>query len=241
MQDELPELDWSAQSPHIRSLFEPWQPGDGYDEETLLAAEARLLPGGARLPATLRSFYRVWGRRSDLTQMNEHLLAPEEWVIHSGALIFCFANQATAYWALPLESLEQPDPEVYVSDSGWEILSGEVKGEFEWRPIYWHVSAFLDGLTYLHAFAGGAVHGAGTGRMLAPPEQVAWLQRDWDTVTWFTPEVMGGEPEAVGLPLYVRDGQAAYVWQSSVTAVANSTEALDQLAHGLGLAWKVQW
>ena len=24
------EFDWSEQSPHIRSLYRPWQPGDGY-------------------------------------------------------------------------------------------------------------------------------------------------------------------------------------------------------------------
>jgi hypothetical protein len=36
------KLDWSEQSPHIRTLFHPWQPGDGYDEATLQMAEARL-------------------------------------------------------------------------------------------------------------------------------------------------------------------------------------------------------
>jgi hypothetical protein len=58
------ELDWSEQSPHIRSLYHPWQPGDGYDEAEIEAAEARL---GFRLPSTLRNFYLAWGRRQDLT------------------------------------------------------------------------------------------------------------------------------------------------------------------------------
>ncbi len=47
------EPDWSEQSPHIRTLFRPWQPGDGYDEAEIEAAEARL---GVRLPTTLRNF-----------------------------------------------------------------------------------------------------------------------------------------------------------------------------------------
>ncbi len=47
------EPDWSEQSPHIRTLFRPWQPGDGYDEAEIEAAEARL---GVRLPASLRNF-----------------------------------------------------------------------------------------------------------------------------------------------------------------------------------------
>src|SRR5581483_10929314 len=40
--EPLMELDWSEQSPHIRTLFCPWQPGDGYDEMTVQAAEERL-------------------------------------------------------------------------------------------------------------------------------------------------------------------------------------------------------
>ena len=60
------ELDWSAQSPHIRSLFHPWQPGDGYEEADIVAAEKRL---GVRLPTTLRNFYLAWGKRKDLTLM----------------------------------------------------------------------------------------------------------------------------------------------------------------------------
>jgi hypothetical protein len=242
MQDEIPELDWSEQSPHIRSLFEPWQPGDGYDEEALLAAEARLLPGGARLPATLRSFYRAWGRRSDLTQMNEHLLAPEQWVVHSGALIFCLENQACAYWAVPLVSLAAADPPVLVADAGTEPSLWEVEVELDWRPSHPRVSAFLDGLAYLHAFGpGGAVHGAWSERLRLPPERVGWLERDWGKVTWINPQLGGGEPPAGAETLYVRDGLAVEVWTSRVTAVAKSAEALDQVAHGLGLAWKGRW
>lgn len=44
------ELDWFVQSPHISALFHPWQPGDGYHEAILQAAEAGL---AVRLPVTL--------------------------------------------------------------------------------------------------------------------------------------------------------------------------------------------
>jgi hypothetical protein len=240
MKNELPELDWSAQSPHIRSLFEPWQPGAGYDEEALLAAEARLLPGGARLPATLRSFYRAWGRRHDLTQMNEHLLAPEQWVVHSGALIFCLENQACAYWAVPLASLAESDPPVVVAEAGPEPSLWEVSVELDWQVSHPRVSAFLDGLTYLHAFSGGAEHGAWSERLRLPPEQVAWLEREWGKVTWSTPQVHGEQP-AGAETLYVRDGLAMSIWTSRVNAVAKSAEALDQVAHGFSLEWKGRW
>jgi hypothetical protein len=32
------DLDWSAQSPHICTLFRPWQPGDGYDKAAMQEA-----------------------------------------------------------------------------------------------------------------------------------------------------------------------------------------------------------
>jgi hypothetical protein len=52
------ELDWSEQSPHIRTLYRRWQPGDGYEEAIIAAAEAKL---GLRLPAILRNFYPTSG------------------------------------------------------------------------------------------------------------------------------------------------------------------------------------
>jgi len=241
MEEEVPELDWSAHSPHIRSLFRPWQPGDGYDQEALLAAEARLLPGGARLPATLRSFYRAWGRQPDLTQMNEHLLAPEQWVVHSGALIFCVDSQMVYYSAVPLETLAAADPPVLVAGAGPEDSLREVEVELDWRESHARVSAFLDGLTYLHAFSGGAVHGAWSERLRLPPEPVAWLEREWGKVTWISPQLHGNEPPVGSMTLYVRDGLTVDVWPSRVNAVAKSAEALDQAAHGLGLAWKGRW
>jgi hypothetical protein len=79
------ELDWSEQSSHIRTLFRPWQPGDGYDEATLQAPEVQL---GLRLPATLRTFYLVWGRRRDLTQLIDPLLAPDALQMRTDTLVF---------------------------------------------------------------------------------------------------------------------------------------------------------
>ena len=60
------ELDWSEQSPHIRTLFRPWQPGDGYDEFKIKAVEAR---PGVRLPTTLRNILEAVGLNT--SQANE--------------------------------------------------------------------------------------------------------------------------------------------------------------------------
>ena len=50
------ELDWSKQSPHMRTLYPPWQPGDSYTEATLQTAEPQLGVGAfASHPADLLS------------------------------------------------------------------------------------------------------------------------------------------------------------------------------------------
>jgi hypothetical protein len=232
------DLDWSEQSPHIRSLFRPWQDGDGYEEDAIAAAEARW---GVRLPVILRSFYRAWGRRSDLTQMNEYLLAPDQWVVHSGALLFCIENQAGAYWALPLESVEEADPPVVEADNGPEMSVWEVTANLVWRTCRRHVSAFLDGLTYLHAFSRGALHGAHSGRLRQEPSQVEWLERAWRKAAVLSLQV--SYPAAndwVGSPTYVRDGQALE-WFDRFYAVANSAEALDEIAWALAIEWEERW
>jgi hypothetical protein len=124
------ELDWSEQSPHIRSLYRPWQPGDGYDEATLQAAEVRL---GVPLPATLRTFYLAWGRREDLTQASYYLLNSEDLLIRANTLIFWVEDQSVVYWGIPHEALAEPNPPVvitYSGESGWEVES-----ELHWTPV----------------------------------------------------------------------------------------------------------
>ena len=121
------DLDWSEQSPHIRSLYQPWQPGDGYEEEAIASAGAQC---GAHLPTVLRSFDGTWGRR-DLTRLQEHLLAPDKLVTHSGALIFCVENQGITYWAVRLEALAQANPPVVIAEAGPEMSYREVTLELE--------------------------------------------------------------------------------------------------------------
>ncbi len=68
-------FQWSENAVHIQSLYRPWNVGDGYAEDVVAAAEARL---GVRFPALLRHFYRSWGTRNDLTRTNQTLLSPHE-------------------------------------------------------------------------------------------------------------------------------------------------------------------
>lgn len=159
------DLDWSEQSPHIRTLFRPWQPGDGYDEATLLAAEARL---GVRLPATLWAFYRAWGRRRDLTRMQDTLLAPDQLMVRADALIFSEENQGSWYWAVPRKALEEANPPIVIALAG-ELR--EVQSTLPWRPSHPRLSNFLDDFTYWHAIFRGAVHGGSTDVFPSPPRR----------------------------------------------------------------------
>lgn len=234
------DSDWSRQSPHIRTLFRPWQPGDGYDEATLQTAEARL---GVRLPTILRTFYRVWGRRRDLTKMRDALLAPEDVELRADALIFCAENQASYYWGVRYEALAEANPPVVVTASGPQGWQDESR--LHWRASHAQVADFLDDLTYLHAFCGGAVHGGHTD-LFPPPAQahhLAWLEQHWRTGT-VTARVFGmiADPQADWIcpPLYIRDGQAL-PWFLACSAVAQTTEALDEIGQALQITWTRRW
>ncbi len=233
------KLDWSAQSPHIRTLFHPWQPGDGYDEAIIQETEERL---GVRLPMLLRTFYRAWGRRQDLTQMNHLLLYPDQLMIRADTFLFWEENQGGDYWGVPREALEEADPPVVVTasgPSGWEVES-----ELNWTLSHPHLSFFLDDMTYLHAFCGGAIHGGYTQPFKSdlPVHQRVWLEEHWNKAM-VTPRAFGLSRE---LPvdawptLYVRDG-LAFWWSGGGSLAAREAEALDEISQRFQLTWKHRW
>jgi hypothetical protein len=225
------ELDWSAQSPHIRSLFHPWQPGDGYDEVTIQAAEARL---GVPLPATLWNFYRAWGRREDLTRTSHYLLTPEDLLIRANTLIFWAENQSVVYWGIPRGALAEIDPPVVVTwsgESGWEVES-----ELHWTPSHIHLSGFLDDLTYLHALAGGATHKGVSAEMPPQAQQIAWLEEAWGKAR-VTPACFGMTADTKEYPtLYIREGQAL-LWVFHCAVAAGEAKILDEIAQALQITW----
>ena len=216
------ELDWSEQSPHIRSLYRPWQPGDGYDEAILQAAEARL---GMRLPPQLRIFYLTWGRRFLSTLLPELLLEPHELLVKGETLIFCVENQSVFSWGVRHEALAEDDPSVMVSWA-WPDLN--------WTPSHAHLSALLDDLTYLYAFSGGALHGGWTEPDLPDlhAHQIAWLEGYWRKAT-VSPIAFHTLPDLIVDPcptLYVRDGQAFW-WKSGAVSPRVRPRSLRRLAN----------
>lgn len=237
------ELDWSEQSSHIRSLYRPWQPGDGYEEAEIEAAEARL---GIRLPATLRNFYRAWGKRRDLASLVDPLLPPNELEMREDTLLFWVENQAAYFWGIRREALEETDPSVYVQFS--ERGEWAMEEELRRNPTHPHLSNFLDDMGYLHAFCrGGAIHGGWTKHPIPdlPAQHIAWLEENWNKAR-VTPRVFGLDPTIenwatlYGPTLYVRDG-VAFWWSSVGCLAAHEADVVDEIAQRFQINWVERW
>src|SRR4029450_4278942 len=106
-----------------QSWLTPLTDEDGWTEDDLRAAERRL---GLRLPPAIREAYALFGRRQDLTSVQDRLLDPDqlELDVTGEVLIYRVENQSVAVWGVPLAAMEQPDPPVVVArnfeDGSWE-------------------------------------------------------------------------------------------------------------------------
>jgi hypothetical protein len=100
-------------APH-RILISRWKrplvEGDGLAEEAIAAGETRL---GVRFPAVLREWYRIAGKRDDLTVSQVALWLPDELEATDAGLV-CFAEaKGLNRWMIQRSDLAQDDPPVY--------------------------------------------------------------------------------------------------------------------------------
>lgn len=237
------ELDWSKQSPHIRTLYHPWQPGDGYEGNEIATAEAQL---GIHLPASLRIFYQAWGRRKDMARINQFLIEPLGLVRRPDALVFCLENQGCCWWAIERQALEEPDPPVVTADpGGWS--TDDIHVPLTWMPSHAHLSNFLDTLTYFHALSGGAIHGGYTEDFQRQESHNAWLEQHWHRMTVGPMAFHKPDDYKDDLPFYVRHGQALAcfqecgVWFHGCGVAVQRGEDLDEIGQALQVMWKHRW
>jgi hypothetical protein len=163
-------------------------PGDGWDEEELRAAEARL---GARLPAALRAAYALVGRRDELTRVQDRLVTPA-WSAAEDpgrVLVFRMENQGVTRWGVPLEAVAEPDPPVVF----------EAPGERSWRPYLDRVSVACVEMVLSEWLLGGDPGCADSRelddaslsllaarfRRLPLPDYPFWPDPDGDPPRWF--------------------------------------------------------
>ncbi|MEU9318507.1 SMI1/KNR4 family protein [Streptomyces sp. NPDC048295] len=125
----------------IRAFARDWSRhplagADGHTPADLDAAQARL---GLPMPAALREAYQLLGRRRDLTDNQDSLLAPQDLYVDEdrGVLVFRVENQSCAYWGIRVTDLDQEDPPVVAradlvrpTADDWEAWLGRVSIAF---------------------------------------------------------------------------------------------------------------
>jgi hypothetical protein len=90
-------IEWFA-----REWRTPPRDGDGCTAEEVVAAEEWL---GQRLPAALAAFYRLLGRRRDLTSCQDRLIAPNSLTVEDGVLVYRIEAQGCAGWGVRVADL----------------------------------------------------------------------------------------------------------------------------------------
>lgn len=99
---------------HLRELTDtfldrPLGPGDGFTAEELDAAQARL---GLVLPVALREAYALFGRRRELTAVQDRFLPPQDLRVEDEVLVYRVEAQGVFAWGVRLEDLATDDPPV---------------------------------------------------------------------------------------------------------------------------------
>ncbi|WP_295116518.1 SMI1/KNR4 family protein [uncultured Chitinophaga sp.] len=139
----------------------------GYTDEELQEAETKL---GCSLPAALREYYRVLGKRDQVNDAHNRLLPPEDLYFSTDkTLVFYEENQAVAVWGFRKDDIQQEDPPVF----------GAYNNEFDdWFEDSPSTAAFLLSMAYWNAALGGLPHNAMTERLSA--ENVAFIEQHWE-------------------------------------------------------------
>jgi hypothetical protein len=125
-------------------LGRPLTARDGVSGDEIAEAERRL---GCVLPRALTAFYRVAGRATDFTDHYDHFLAPSDWSLTAGKLVFLEENQAVVIYAVDV-GLPSPDPPVFMTTN---------QEPFEWYEVCGRCSEFLNVMTYWEGAFGGAM------------------------------------------------------------------------------------
>jgi hypothetical protein len=191
----------------------------------------------------LRSFYRSWGRRDDLTRSRERLTLPDERLIFPDAVVICIENQGTIFWSILRESFAAPDPPVYFGDVIWSD-DNDTPSVGPWRLSHERVSDFLDALVLAHTFAKGASHGAYAepytyeNRNLQHEVAISgkYTEKVIRSVPWgITPDAMERR-----WPVFVGDGVIIDCsW--GLWVAANNAGKIDEVADLLQISWQDRW
>jgi hypothetical protein len=214
---------WEFVRRFMGAWMTPLGDGDGCTDAELDAASDRL---GRSLPVALREAYRLLGRRPDLTNGQDKLLAPHQWELeHGDLLVYRRENQNCAVWAVDLADPAQADPPTLYR----EIDQGD------WRPFLSRFSDACVEMVLSEAVLGGAVELSldrqpddaslaileSTYRRLDFPEYELWAAPDGPSVRWFA-----------GPAVLLCDHAQTWLWVQ-----ARTPEAIDEVRRQMPGEW----
>ncbi len=101
---------WRLVEEFIGTWYQPVKAGDGATEEELQETEQRL---GFRLPAALREWHALAGRRKDVWSVQDHLVLAPTLKVRDNALFVYLENQSCEVWGIRTRDLQLDDPPVY--------------------------------------------------------------------------------------------------------------------------------
>jgi hypothetical protein len=142
--------------------------GDGTPASEIDSAEQHL---GVRAPASLRAFYRVAGRATDLTEVSDHFLQPHAWRVESGTVVFMEENQAVTLYGISTGAGTADDP---------PVLAAWNDEDLAWSETCGRTSEFIKVMLCWAAVQGDVLRHRGEAP--APPDIVKKLAVSWSFV-----------------------------------------------------------
>lgn len=191
-------IDWFA-----REWLTPIQDGDGYTAGQVAAVEARL---GLRLPASLAAFYRLIGRRRDLTSGQDKLIGLNSLVVEDGALIYRIENQGVATWGVRACDLGLADPPVVIG----------FRDGSPWRPFLGSFSLAAVEMVLSEAVLSGA-EGRHDNRELDDADIIK-LEEQYERLpfpdypAWWQPDVPQAARWFSGSGVLLREDSRTWLW-----------------------------
>jgi len=214
-------IEWFA-----RQWLTPVRDGDGCTAEEVAAVEERL---GLRLPASLAAFYRLLGRRRDLTSHQDRLIALNSLAVEDGVLVYRIENQGCAAWGVRVADLRLADPPA--------VFCEGCRDGSRWRPFLGSFSLAAVEMVLGEAVIAGAggCHGnraldeAGIERLEERYQRLPFP----DYPAWWQP----GVPQAVrwfcGPGVLLREDSRTWLW-----ALAQNAASLAQVRESLPGEWQ---
>lgn len=214
-------IEWFA-----REWLTPVRDGDGCTDEELAAIEERL---GLRLPASLAAFYRLLGRRRDLTSNQDRLIALNSLTVQDGVLVYRIEAQGCATWGVRATDLRLADPPT--------VFCEGCQDGSPWRPFLGSFSLAAVEMVLCEAVIAG-VEGCDDNRELdeADIERLEELYQRLpfpDYPAWWQPDV----PQAVrwfcGPSVLIREDSRTWLW-----VLAQNAASLARVRDALPGGWQ---